>query len=71
MKAFIGQVIKETNVGYINSKIPIGLKLHCLINSNLRDKPSHHVMLNDFDKLAGMLLYKLGMFLFVCVCMCL
>jgi len=34
---FVDQVIAETNQGYRNSKVPIRVKLHCLIKSDIRD----------------------------------
>jgi len=37
VKAFANQVIAETNAGYINSKVPIRIKLHCLIQSDIPD----------------------------------
>lgn len=31
--SFVKQAIAETNLGYVNSKIPLKLKLHCLIKA--------------------------------------
>ena len=36
-QTFIEQVIAETNQGYINSKIPIRAKLHCVVESEISD----------------------------------
>jgi hypothetical protein len=37
VKNFVNQAIAETNAGYMNSKVPIRIKLHCLIESNIPD----------------------------------
>ena len=42
----------ETNEGYFNSKIPIKVKLHCIVNSKISDDIDLHVMMDDFKKSA-------------------
>ena len=47
---FIDQVIAETNQGYINSGIPIRARLHCVIQSDIRDGLPAHVTLAMFKQ---------------------
>jgi len=46
--AFVDQVIAETNTGYINSKIPLRVKLHCLLESSIPDGLDADTALNRF-----------------------
>merc|ERR1719187_409153 len=48
VKAFANQVIAETNAGYINSKVPIRIKLHCLLESSIPDNRDPKVTLDRF-----------------------
>ena len=47
---FIDQVIAETNQGYINSGIPIRARLHCVIQSDIRDGLPAHITLAAFKQ---------------------
>ena len=47
---FIDQVIAETNQGYINSGIPIRARLHCVIQSEIRDGLPAHITLAAFKQ---------------------
>jgi hypothetical protein len=51
--AFVDQVIAETNAGYINSKIPIRIKLHCLLESSIPDNMDPEETLNRFADSMG------------------
>ena len=46
LETFIDQVIAETNDGYKNSGVPLRVKLHCLLESDIPDGMSgvHSVM---------------------------
>jgi len=46
--SFVDQVIAESNAGYINSFIPIRMKLHCLIESSIPDGLDADTTLNRF-----------------------
>ena len=47
---FIDQVIAETNQGYINSGIPIRARLHCVIQSDIKDGLPAHITLAAFKQ---------------------
>ena len=49
-QTFIDQVIAETNQGYINSGIPIRARLHCVIQSDIRDGLPAHITLAAFKQ---------------------
>ena len=44
----MAQAEAETNEGYSNSKIPIEIKIHCLVESGIPDDVDLHVMMADF-----------------------
>lgn len=45
---WMAQAEAETNEGYSNSKIPIEIKIHCLVESGIPDDVDLHVMMADF-----------------------
>jgi len=53
IKAFISTVISETNQGYSNSKVPIVMKLHCIIDTPIADNPDILSVLKDFEAAAS------------------
>merc|ERR1719348_907340 len=46
---FVSQVIAETNQGYINSRVPLRVKSHCIAAASLRDNYDSSAMLNQFS----------------------
>jgi hypothetical protein len=48
VEAFVEELLAETNAGYINSKIPIRIKLHCLLPSSVPDNMGAKVTLGTF-----------------------
>merc|ERR1711922_106232 len=48
---FLDQVIQETNQGYINSKVPLRLKLHC--HEEAPGTFSNHNAINEFERIKG------------------
>jgi len=46
---YVEMVIGETNQGYINSKIPIKVKLHCIEETTFQENPNIHKMLAIFS----------------------
>ena len=49
-KTFIDQVIAETNQGYINSKVPIRARLHCVLESDVSDGLDASTTLSTFKQ---------------------
>ena len=47
---FIDQVIAETNQGYVNSGVPIRVKLHCAVESDIADGEPAEVTLQKFKQ---------------------
>ncbi len=52
--SFIAEAITETNTGYLNSGIPITLQLHCIVESNLKDRKKLVNVLIAFNISAGL-----------------
>merc|ERR1712215_302158 len=48
-EAFIDDLIIVTNQGYINSKIPVRVKLHCVVQSDIPDGLDSKTTLNKFE----------------------
>eukprot|EP00095_Tigriopus_kingsejongensis_P011820 maker-scaffold423_size175618-snap-gene-0.9 protein:Tk11820 transcript:maker-scaffold423_size175618-snap-gene-0.9-mRNA-1 annotation:"hypothetical protein" len=49
IKSFVNQAIAETNIGYSNSKIPLRLKLHCLLKApTIRETKNMEAMVYKF-----------------------
>lgn len=48
---FIDQAIAETNEGYINSNIPLRVKLHCTVESDIPDYLADDDTINRFERL--------------------
>jgi len=53
MKSFINLAIAETNRGYTNSKVPITLSLHCIVESSIQDQTSLSTLLDAFRSSAS------------------
>ncbi len=53
IQGFVEQVIQETNQGYINSKVPLRAKLHCIEQATLNDVSSSSTMLSQFSTMKG------------------
>eukprot|EP00088_Acartia_fossae_P070982 TRINITY_DN9636_c0_g1_i8.p1 TRINITY_DN9636_c0_g1~~TRINITY_DN9636_c0_g1_i8.p1 ORF type:complete len:578 (+),score=41.71 TRINITY_DN9636_c0_g1_i8:3-1736(+) len=53
ISGFVDQVIAETNQGYINSQVPLRLKLHCIEKATIEDTSSSHVTIEKFSKMKG------------------
>ena len=51
--SFIAEAITETNTGYSNSRIPITLQLHCIVESKLNDQEKIFATLVAFNRSAG------------------
>jgi hypothetical protein len=51
--AFINQAIAESNQGYINSRVPITLVLHCIVDSSIASVNSFLTMINTFTASAS------------------
>ena len=47
------QVIAETNQGYINSKIPVRVKAHCIEQATINDEQSASNIINKFSNMKG------------------
>merc|ERR1719186_157041 len=50
---FLDQVIQETNQGYINSKVPLRVKLFCSELATINEINSSSQMLRKFEKMKG------------------
>ena len=46
-------MVDTINQGYINSKLPVRVELHCIELADLHDNPVGGAMLNQFGKLKG------------------
>merc|ERR1712142_128870 len=53
IELYFDQVTAETNQGYINSKIPIRVKIFCIEASTLRDEEQSSTQLNKFVSYKG------------------
>jgi len=49
VQTFMDQIIADTNEGYINSNIPVRIKIHCIQASDLHDMHSASKMLAAFE----------------------
>merc|ERR1719187_963854 len=53
VETYVDQLIAETNAGYINSKVPIRIKLHCLLESSIPDGLDAELTLDKFSVSEG------------------
>jgi hypothetical protein len=51
--AFINQAIAETNQGYVNSRVPITMVVHCIVDSSIASVTSFSTMLSTFTASAS------------------
>ncbi len=51
--AFINQAIAESNQGYVNSRVPITLVLHCVVDSTIASVTSFNTMITTFTASAS------------------
>jgi hypothetical protein len=58
MKSFIDLAISETNQGYSNSRVPITLSLHCIVDSAIQDMTSLATLIADFRASASKKMYS-------------
>ena len=50
---FVDQVLAETNQGYMNSKVPMSIKLHCIEEATVNDVSSSSATVNNFVAMKG------------------
>ena len=50
---FVDQVLAETNQGYINSKVPMSIKLHCIEKATVNDVSTSLATVNNFVAMKG------------------
>ena len=48
LQAFVSLAVSETNQGYANSKVPISLSIHCIVNTNMNESTTSAIMLPGF-----------------------
>jgi hypothetical protein len=53
--SFVNQAIAMTNVGYANSRVPITMTLHCIIDSSITSVTSFSTMIKSFTPSASKL----------------
>ena len=51
---FVDQVLAETNQGYVNSNIPMTIKLHCIERATISDTASSSALMSSFMKMKKM-----------------
>ena len=51
---FVDQVLAETNQGYVNSNIPMTIKLHCIERATISDTASSSALMSNFMKMKKM-----------------
>jgi hypothetical protein len=52
---FVNQAITMTNIGYANSRVPITMTLHCIIDSSITSVTSFSTMIKSFTPSASKL----------------
>ena len=53
IEGFVDQVIQETNQGYINSNVPLRVKLHCTELATISDTYDGRTMISNFRVMKG------------------
>ncbi len=53
IEGFVDQVIQETNQGYINSNVPLRVKLHCTELATINDNTAGTTILSEFKVMKG------------------
>jgi hypothetical protein len=53
IQGYVDQVIAETNQGYVNSKVPLRVKAHCIEQATINDMSSASAILSAFRTMKG------------------